>query len=98
MGSKSAAGDWLLGYYYSYQEALAVNSSYTQDDWVRWGKANQVRATNLKGSELRVTYTIRPGMNIFARLFLVHAIDLLEPGDTTKETGNRFRIEYNVSF
>jgi hypothetical protein len=37
-------------------------------------------------------------MNIVARLFLVDAIDLLEPGDTTKETGNRFRIDYNVSF
>ena len=57
-----------------------------------------MRATNLKGSEIRTTDTIRPGMNIFARLFLVHAVDFLEPGDTTKETGNRFRIEYNVSF
>ena len=65
---------------------------------MRWGNANQVRATNLKGSEIRPMYTIRPHMNVFARLFFVHAIDFLEPDDTTKETGNRFRIEYNVSF
>lgn len=97
-GDKEKAGDWLFGYYYSYLEALAVHSSYIADDWVRWGNANQVRATNLKGSEFRVRYTIRPNMNVFARLFLVDAIDLLEPGDTTKETGNRLRIDFNVSF
>ena len=39
-----------------------------------------------------------PDMNIIARLFFVDAIDLLEAGDTTKETGNRLRIDWNVSF
>jgi hypothetical protein len=73
-------------------------SFWHQDDWVRWGDANQVRATNLKGSELRVVYTIRPKMNLFARLFFVDAIDLLQPGDTTRETGNRVRIDWNVAF
>ena len=97
-GSREAAGDWLLGYFYAYQEALTAHSSYIQDDWVRWGNANQVRATNLKGSEFRAIYTIRPDMNIFARLFFVDAVALLQPGDTTKETGNRFRIDYNISF
>ena len=91
-------GDWQFGYFFSQIEALAVNSSYIQDDWVRWGNANQVRATNLDGSEFRVLYTIADNMNIFARLFFVDAISLLEPGDTTLETGNRFRIELNWSF
>ena len=65
---------------------------------MRWGNANQVRATNLKGSEFRFIYTIRSGMNIIARLFFVDAIDLLESGDTSKETGNRFRVDWNVAF
>lgn len=91
-------GDWQFGYFYSNIDALASNSSYVQDDWVRWGNANQVRATNLRGSELRVLYTWRENFNVFARLFLVDAVDLLEPGDTTRETGNRFRIEINWSF
>ena len=43
-------------------------------------------------------YTINDDINIFARLFFVNAIDLLEPGDTTLDTGNRFRIELNWSF
>ena len=97
-GSRERAGDWLLGYYYAHLEALSAHSSFIQDDWVRWGDANQVRATNLKGSEFRVVYTIRPNMNIFTRLFFVDAVDLLEPGDTTTETGNRLRIDWNVSF
>ncbi len=92
------AGDWQLGYYYSRVEALAVNSSYVQDDWVRWGNASQVRATNMRGSEFRVLWTAADNLNVFARLFFVDAIDLLEPADTTKETGNRFRIEVNWSF
>jgi len=97
-GSVQKKGDWRFSYYYSYLEALSVNSSYIADDWVRWGNSTQVRATNLKGSEFRARYTIGPNMNIIARLFFVDAIDLLEPGDTTLETGNRLRIDYNVSF
>lgn len=98
LGDKGNAGDWQFGYYYSYLEALSVHSSYIADDWVRWGNANQVRATNLKGSELRALYSFSPTMNVFARLFFVDAINLLEAGDTTKETGSRFRIEFNISF
>ncbi len=97
-GERASAGDWQLGFFYAHLEALSAHSSYIQDDWVRWGNANQVRATNIEGSELRAIYTIRPGMNLFARLFLVDAIDLLNPGDTTRESGNRFRLDWNVSF
>lgn len=98
LGEKDSKGDWLFGYYYSYLEALSSHSSYIADDWVRWGDANQVRATNLKGSELRARYSFSPTMNVFARLFFVDAISLLEAGDTTLETGNRLRVEVNISF
>ena len=97
-GRSGKAGDWQVGYYYSHVEALAANSSYIQDDWARWGTATQARLTNMTGSEFRFLYTIAPNQNIFARLFFVDAIDLLEPGDTSLEDGKRFRIEYNVSF
>ena len=97
-GDTRTAGDWQLGYFYANIDALAINSSYTQDDWVRWGNANQVRASNMTGSEFRMRYTIRPDMNIIVRLFFVDAVDFLEPGDTTKETGNRLRIDWNTSF
>ena len=97
-GRSGNAGDWRVGYYYSHLEALAANSSYIEDDWARWGTATQARLTNMKGSEFRFLYTITPTQNIFARLFFVDAIDLLEPGDVSLEDGKRFRIEYNISF
>ncbi|KAA9134031.1 hypothetical protein F3N42_00325 [Marinihelvus fidelis] len=97
-GSTQDPGHWQLGYDYAYQEALVANSSYTQDEWVRWGNANQVRATNIKGHEFRVTYVPAARMNVRARLFLIDAVDLFNPGDTTKETGNRLRVDWNVSF
>ena len=37
-------------------------------------------------------------LDLFARLFFVDAIDLLQPGDTFLEDGKRFRIEYNIAF
>lgn len=98
IGEQHKAGAWRYGYYYSYLEALSSHSSYIADDWVRWGNANQVRATNLKGSEVRAVYSFSPTMNIFARLFFVDAIDLLQASDTTKEDGNRLRIDFNISF
>jgi hypothetical protein len=98
LGEKSDAGDWQFGYYYAHQEALTTHSSYVQDDWVRWGTSIQARTTNMKGSEFRALYTVRPGFNIFARLFIVDAIDLLQAGDIALETGSRFRIEANIAF
>jgi len=97
-GSSDKRGDWLLGYYYSYIEALAINSSYSEDDWVRWGSATQTRASNLKGSEFRLAYGVADNMNIVVRLYLVDAIDLLNATDTAKEDGNRARIDFNLSF
>ena len=88
----------MLGYYYSYIEALAINSSYTEDDWVRWGNATQTRATNMKGSEFRVAYGLADNMNVVGRLFFVDAIDLLNAGDATKEDGKRARIDFNLKF
>lgn len=97
-GPAGNRGDLRLGYYYAHTEALAAHSSYIQDDWARWGTSTQARLTNLKGSEFRVLFSIAPNQNIFARLFLVDAIDLLQPGDVALEDGKRFRIEYNLSF
>ncbi|NNK48597.1 MAG: hypothetical protein HKP01_06975 [Gemmatimonadetes bacterium] len=97
-GRSGNARDWQIGYYYSHVEALAANSSYIQDDWARWGTATQSRLTNMKGSEFRVLYTIAPRQNIFARLFFVDAVDLLQPGDIALEDGKRFRLEYNIAF
>ena len=90
-GSTKNKGDWLLGYWYADIEQLAVNSSFAQDDWVRWGSATQTRASDFRGHELRAAYGLGGGMNLVARLYLVEAI-------TTVEDGNRFRLDFNYKF
>lgn len=97
-GENKQKGDWLFGYYYLYVEALAYSSSYAHDDWVRWGNADQTRATNMKGSELRAVYSLAENMDLTGRVFLVEAVDLLNEGDATKEDGNRARIDFNIKF
>lgn len=84
-------GDWLLGYWYADIEQFAVNSSFAQDDWVRWGSATQTRASDMKGHELRAAYGLGGGMNLVARLYLVEAV-------TSVEDGNRFRLDFNYKF
>jgi len=83
--------DWLFGYYYAHIEALAVNSSFAQDDWVRWGSATQTRATDIKGHEFRVAYGLNKQQNLVGRLYIVDSIQ-------TVEDGNRFRVDWNVKF
>ena len=91
LGETKAAGDWQLGYYYAHIETLAVNASYAQDDWARWGSAVESRLSNMEGHELRFKYQANKELNIVARLYLVEAI-------TTEEDGNRFRLDFNYKF
>jgi hypothetical protein len=90
-GGLGESHDWLLGYYYAHIETLAVNNSYAQDDWVRWGSATQTRSSNMEGHELRFGWAFDPKMNLMARLYIADAI-------TTVEDGNRFRIDFNYRF
>lgn len=90
-GGLDRTGDWLIGYEYARIETLAVHNSYAEDDWVRWGTLTQIRASNMKGHELRGGYAFRENLNLLARLFLVQSI-------TTVEDGKRFRIDFNYRF
>ena len=90
-GQTKQAGDWLAAYYYARIETFAANSSYAQDDWVRWGSAVETRGTNMKGHELRYAYAFAKNINAVARLYITEAI-------TTVEDGNRFRVDFNYKF
>jgi len=90
-GGLEERADWLVGYYFARIETLAVHSSYAEDDWVRWGTAEETRASDLKGHELRAGYAFSPTINLLARLFLVEAI-------TSVEDGKRFRVDLNIEF
>jgi len=90
-GSLKNKGEWLAGYYYANIEEFAVNNSFAQDDWVRWGSATQTRGSNMKGHEFRGAYAFAKNINLVGRLYLVEAI-------SNQEDGNRFRLDLNFSF
>jgi hypothetical protein len=90
-GGLSDPGQWLISYYYTNIEALAVNNSFAQDDWVRWGNATQTRGSDMKGHELRLGWAFSAKMNLLFRVYLAEAI-------TSVENGNRARIDFNYKF
>lgn len=90
-GQLKKARDWLAAYYYARIETFAVNSSFAQDDWVRWGSATESRGSNMKGHEFRFAYAFSGKVNLVARLYIVEAI-------TTEEDGVRARLDFNYKF
>jgi hypothetical protein len=89
---------WLFAYYYLHIETLAVNSSYAQDDWVRFGSAVETRATNIEGHELRVGYGLAKNMNLIFRAYFVDAIQERFATSIAKEDGTRLRLDFNYKF
>ncbi len=102
-GSTSKKGDWLLGYWYAEIGTLAVNASFAQDDWVRWGSATQTDSSDLEGHEFRFAYGLGKVGNLVARLYVVESADGFvisggSPVPSSMQDGNRFRLDYNVKF
>ena len=92
VGKLKAPGDWLLGYYYANIEALAVNASFAQDDWFRFGGRNgQTDSSDFRGHEIRLAYAIRENLNLVNRLYIVDTI-------SSDQDGNRFRMDLNWKF
>jgi hypothetical protein len=91
VGQLKKAHDWTAGYFYARIGTFAVNASYAQDDWVRFGNGPQTDGTDIKGHELRAAYAITGAINVMARFFIVDAI-------TTQQDGKRFRIDLNWKF
>lgn len=91
LGQLKQQHDWLVGYSYSCIETFAVNGSYAQDDWIRFGGGPQTDSSNFKGHEIRIGYALSKNINLLARLYLVDAI-------TTVQDGKRFRVDLNWKF
>lgn len=90
-GQLKKRNDWLLGFTYAHIERFALNASYAQDDWVRFGTGIQTAASDFKGVELRSGYGCSGNLSLQARLYLVHAI-------ATAQDGRRFRMDLNWKF
>lgn len=91
LGQLKNRHDWIVGYSYAHIETLAVNASYAQDDWVRFGNGAQTDSSDFKGHEVRLGYAISKYINLLARAYFVDAI-------TTVQDGNRFRLDLNWKF
>jgi len=97
-GEAASAGQWLLGYAYAHIETLAVNNSYVQDDWLRWGNGPQVRSSNFQGHELRAVYALGTRVNVMARMYRVEAIKEQAADSLAMEDGKRWRVDLNFTF
>ncbi len=95
MGKLNEKGDWLFEYYFARKEEYSVVSYYTEDDWIRLGNINRNRNTNYQGHELRVAYAFDSRFNVVARAYFVKG---LVTHDIATESGNRFRIDFNMKF
>jgi len=99
IGDLKKAGDWKIGFTYSYLERYAAVDYFAQNDWVRWDyssqNSNDGRLTNFKGLEIMGAYALNKDMNLKVRFFTV---DQLISYGTKTETGNRIRLDYNFSF
>ncbi|HXG72183.1 MAG TPA: putative porin [Gemmatimonadaceae bacterium] len=88
-------GDWELEYAYGHVEKLAVNASYAQDDWVRWGTGGQATATDLKGHHVGLRAWLwkdkHHTLDLRARTYFAASL-------SSVEDGNRFRLDLNYSF
>ena len=91
LGQLRKQNDWLLGYYYAHIETFAVNASYAQDDWFRFGNGPQTDSSDFEGHEFRLGYALSSKINLLARLYFVEAI-------TTQQDGSRFRVDLNWRF
>jgi hypothetical protein len=91
LGQLKSKADWTVAYSYARIETFAVNASFAQDDWARFGSSTQSDLTDIKGHEFRAAYAVSATVNVVARVFLVEAI-------TTAQDGNRFRVDLNWKF
>lgn len=84
-GQNRKAGDWRFRYNYTYQEALSVNPSTSEDTFSRLG------TSNYKGHDFRVIYSILDSLTIMARLKLSEEIK-------GSASADRFRIDLLYQF
>ena len=90
-GKTKSKGDWLFAYFFARIEALAVNASYAQDDWVRWGSVTQTDSSDFRGHELRLSYRLSAKTKLVSRYYRVEAI-------SSVQDGSRVRVDLNFSF
>jgi hypothetical protein len=92
LGQLNDKGQALFSYTYAAIGTLAVNASFAEDDWSRWGGPNgQGSNSDFRGHELRAAYAFDKNWNVNARLWITRAITSLRESD-------RLRIDFNLKW
>lgn len=99
LGELVGKGDWKVQLIYAYLERFAAVDYLAQNDWARWSYGSQGspdgRLTNLKGFELMLGYALNSSMDLQFRAYSVRQIVAL---GSTRETGDRVRLDLNIQF
>ncbi len=93
VGQLKNKGDWQVGYSYARIETFAVNASFAQDDWMRWGSSDgtQTTGSDFRGHEFRLAYVPWKNWDILARYYDVES-------NNNPQDGKRFRLDLNWKF
>ena len=90
-GGNRSGDDWSVAWTYAHIEALAVDASYAQDDWMRWGSATETRSSDFSGHELRLTVALGRLGQLVTRYYDVESL-------SSVEDGRRLRLDWNIRF
>jgi len=93
--SDRKAGSWELDYAYGSIDKLAINASYAQDDWVRWGNARQTASSDFNANQVGLRVWLLKNQNHTVDL---HARAYSAESKSSVEDGDRFRLDLNYSF
>jgi hypothetical protein len=96
-GQLAQKGDWEFKATYTYLERYAAVDFLAQNDWARWDYSEfnspDGRLTNMQGVELVASYLLAKNMKLTLKYYKVKQ---LIPYGTTKETGDRIRLDLDV--
>jgi hypothetical protein len=97
-GTLKKADSWLFKLTYTHTERYAILDYMAQNDWGRWDysayNSPDGCLSNYEGVELVAAYAISDKLNLVAKYYW---IEQLIPIGSTRENGQRFRLDLNVS-
>lgn len=98
-GKLKEQGNWLFKASYAYIQQYAIVNFMAQNDWARWdyssfGSADG-RLSNFNGIEIVMGYMIKHNLSLKFKYYMVEQI---VPTGTSKETGNRVRLDLDIKF
>ena len=98
-GSLAQKGDWLFKLSYANLQKYSAVDFMAQNDWARWDYASvgspDGRLTNFRGLEVVAGFKLSKKVNIKMKYYFV---EQLIPYGTSKETGNRIRLDLDFKF